>query len=457
MGIEERESMDTQKQTILKSSIFGEKLAYYNSTGTAISFPDSLYVNPGDFSLSPQGITSFLSFRHPIGDWTMFNEIKKVPCGAEVKDGKQRYYWYPRFGRASVSLEEALDTIESLLLKAIKKIADNKAIAIPLSGGVDSSMVVALCRKLYPDRKIGTYSAGFYGDDEFEYARLVAKLFKTAHKERVLGREDYIGKNSLLKPLIRLKGAPLHPNEIALAAVEVMAKEDGYEIAICGEGSDDIFGGYGQNLRMYLNYDGRKPFFEYFLDNYRYIEKSVRSKMVREDYLCDDYKLLMKAMVDEEIPSDIENKVFYFIQKIHTPGLIIRGINAMNFAGLEPGFPYANNELVDFVNSLPFDYKVRWKSAEHKKMADGMYFRDITEKLDTPKFILKKLAEKYLPSQVIYRTKHGFPVPFDKWLGDIKVWPLNQEVFLSNDISSLKGWEKFMLINLNAFTEVFSG
>ena len=255
--------------------------------------------------------------------------------------------------------------------------------------------------------------------------------------------------------MIRYKGEPLHPNEIALATVERMAKEDGCDIVVCGEGGDDIFGGYGQNLRMYMNYKGDKPFFKFFLDNYRYFTIEDRKKLVKDKFLVDDFELLSSFLIDDEIPKDIRNKAFYFIQKIHTPGLITRGINAMKFNKLEPGFPYIDIELVEFVNSLPFDYKVHWKSEEDEKKAKGVYFRDISEKYDIPKYILKKLAEKYLPKEIIYRKKYGFPVPFDKWFKSLKRWYLDDGVFKTKDISRFNGWKKFMIINLNTFIEEF--
>lgn len=446
----------------MKSSILGDKITYYQKNNLKNNSQElaDLVSKKGFKRFDSEGITSFLTFRWPIGDLTMFEDLKKIPCGAEIKNGKTRTYWYPEFKEKKIPFEKAKKITEELLIKAIKKLIKEKNFGIPVSGGVDSSLVVALCRKIYPNKKIYTYSAGFYGDDEFEYSRIVAKKFKTCHKEKILSKEDYIGDNSLLRPLIRKKGEPLHPNEIALVKVEKMAKEQGCDTALCGEGSDDIFGGYGQNLRMYVNYKinekDDKNFFKFFLDNYRYFSLEDRKKIVKEKYLIDDFKLLDSFLDAKEMPQDIRNKIFYFTQKIHTPGLIIRGANAMRFNNLETGFPYIDRELVDFVNSLPFEYKVHWKSKKHEKEAKSMNFRDISEKMDVPKYILKKIAEKYLPYKIIYRKKYGFPVPFEKWLKNLKKWPLNQEIFKTTDISTFSGWKKFMIINLNSFIEEFN-
>jgi len=442
----------------MKSSKFGEQIAYYqkNNLKNNSERLSSLILKNNFGNFNPEGITSYLTFRYPVGDLTMFDEYNKIPFGFEIKNKKIESFWHPQFKEGDISFKIAKEKVEKLIINSIKNLVKDKKIAVPLSGGVDSSLILALCRKIYPKKKIYTYSAGFYGDDEFEYSRLVAKKFNSVHKEKILYREDYIGKDSLLRSLIKQKCEPLHPNEIALAEVEGMAKQDGCDIAMCGEGADDIFGGYGQNLRMYLNYKNDKPFFKYFLDNYRYFSLDDRKKIIRNEYLIDDFELLMKYLPKKELPNDLENQVFYFIQKIHTSGLIIRGINAMRFNKLEQGFPYIDDKLVNFVNSLPFDYKVHWKSKQHQNRSKGMRYAEVSENLDIPKYILKVIAEKYLPHKIIYRKKYSFPVPFDKWFDNLKEWPLDQNIFKTTDISGFNGWKKFMIINLNVFIEEFN-
>lgn len=386
-------------------------------------------------------ITSFLTFRHIIGDLSGFENSKIKWLNKE-----------PRFEEKDIQFEDAKNKIEKILLNEIGKL-ENREIAVVLSGGLDSSVILGLCRKVFPEKRIHTYTAGFYGENEFEYARLVSKKFESIHTEKLIKKEDYIGEKSLLMPLVRTKKEPLHPNEIALAKIESIAKRDGCEVVICGEGADDIFGGYGQNFRMYINYDGSEPFLKFFLKNYRYFSIDARKRIVKDDFLVDDYELLMKYL--DNIPEDVKNKVPYFTQKIHTPGLLKRAINAVEFNNLEPCFPYLCDELVKFVNSLPFDYKVRWKSEKDRKKAQTMYFRDISEKMDIPKYILKKVAERYLPDKIIYRRKYPFPVPFDNWFKDLEKWSLNKEFFKTGNISGFNGWEKFMLINLNTFIGEF--
>ena len=440
----------------MKSDRFGENIAYsYNDQFFLNHLSDRVQKN-GFTDYSPQGITSYLTFRHPIGRFSMFSDYMKCPFGNETGDNDEKTVWYPKFGGCKDTLEGAIEKTDILFRESLKKlIQGRKKIAATISGGVDSSLIVAMLRHMHPDMDIHTYCAGFYGDDEFEYARMIAKEKNTIHKEKILGMDDFIGEKSLLSDLIKYKASPLHPNELPLAEVEKLAKEDGCDIVLCGEGSDDIFGGYGQNFRMYLNYDHRIPFFKYFLYNYRYFSLQDR-EMINPRYLVDDFHMLMDAMNGSELDTDIRNWVFYFTQKIHTPGLITRGANAMRYNGFPLGFPYIDEALVDYVNGLPFEYKVAWKSEESKHASRGIHFRTISEKYDTPKFILKKWAEKYCPLDIIYRPKKGFPVPFEKWYHDLNEWDFDSEVFISRDIRRYSGWKKFMLINLDSFIKMFN-
>jgi len=410
-------------------------------------------------SFSPEGITSFMTYRYPIGKLTMFKGIERIPFGYELDNYLLKKQWSPRYSTSSVDIGSAIKEIETLLLRSIEKMVGDKKLGIVLSGGLDSSLLVAMVRKLWPHRAIRTYTAGFDGDNEFAYARKIAKLFDTVHFEKEFTREDYIGDSSMISQLIKFKGEPLHPNELALNYVEAQAAMDGCEIILCGEGADDLFGGYGKNFRMYLNFPGGniEDFCRFFLDNYRYFSLVERKDFIRAEYLVDDVALTMNYLELEDFPCSIEDAAIYLTQKLHTPGLITRGLNAIKFNNLEGGFPYIDNDLVYYVNGLPFDFKIRWKNENSAKEAMGKRFQEISEEFDIPKFILKKIAENYLPDEIVYRKKYGFPVPFDLWLYDTKEWDFDNSVFLKNNISQLSGWKKFMLINLDFFIKTFTG
>ena len=444
---------------IAKTDYFGTREIYYKEN-------ENIYFNnltksiteTGFSDYSKEGICSFFTFRYPILANTMFQGYKKLDNGTSYINNSTSYYWKPTFENNSVPFDDALLMCENLLIESLNELIQyKKRIGITLSGGLDSSLILALCKKHFPNKEFYTYSCGFYGDDEFEYSRLVAKQFSDKHYEVVLNKDDFIGNNSILSSLIKQKCSPLHPNELGLAKIELQAKLDLCDIVLSGEGADDIFGGYGKNLRMYLNYSGTTDnFYKYILDEYRYFSIDKIKKLIKPKYLINDLDLLESVFQEDECPDNIENQMFYFIQRIHTPGLIQRGTNALKYSNFEPAFPFIYPKLVNFVNSLPFDYKVHWNTDVATTNLKCLSYRDISEVYDTPKFILKKLAEKHLPHSIIYRKKYGFPVPFEKWLNTLEHYSLDKEVFTSNDISYFSGWEKFMIINLNTFITIFN-
>jgi len=107
---------------------------------------------------------------------------------------------------------------------------------------------------------------------------------------------------------------------------------------------------------------------------------------------------------------------------------------------------------VEYVNSLPFNFKVH----RHEIIDTKIHYKKIADQYTIPKYILKKIAESHLPDEIVYRKKVGFPMPFDDIImRDIKEWDFDEEIFLSTDISSFNGWKKFMLINLDTFIKEY--
>ncbi len=89
-------------------------------------------------------------------------------------------------------------------------------------------------------------------------------------------------------------------------------------------------------------------------------------------------------------------------------------------ASVEARVPFLDHTLIEYVyNSVPYDLKLNWRSENRKQLAQNITSKDYSEVFDTPKYLLKELAYKYLPIDVIERKKVGFPVPLDKWINDL--------------------------------------
>lgn len=427
------------------TDFFGIDSQYFHDSEFFSNLSEKIKINKFE-NYSKSGISSYFSFRYPILNNTMFDGYQA--CNTP---------WRPKFSYNNDSFDIATAKTEELLIEAVRKIIDNhNIIGVTLSGGLDSSLIAAIIKNVFPKKKLYTYSCGFYGNDEFEYSRKVAKLFSDKHTEFILGKDDFVGENSILPALIEHKAAPLHPNELGLAIAEQKAKLDHCDIVLCGEGADDVFGGYGKNLRMYLDYQGdTKDFYKFIMKNYSYFSPEEMKKLLNDDFYTDTTEMLAPVFKEQECPTDIKDVMFYFIQRVHTRGLIERGSNALNFNSFQQGFPFIDPDLVEYGNSLCFDYKVHWNEGVKPEKLDVPY-TEVSEKYDTPKFILKRVAEKYLPNDIIYRKKIGFPVPFELWFKNDKQWDLDSNIFKTNDISSFSGWKKFMIINLDTFIKIFN-
>lgn len=438
--------MDTQH-------FFGIQNTFYRPSGKSFDDLSQGIMQHGFSDYSKYGITSFFSFRYPILQHTMFDGFfRKTDWLESIHDDLI-------FSKRNLSIQKAIDIAEYLLLESLdSKVGNAARIGVMLSGGIDSSLLLAMCKKIFPQREIYTYSMGFYGDDEFAYSDEVAKLFSHKHYKQILNANDYFGESSLFPSLIKQKAAPLHPNELPLAIAESRARLDCCDVVLCGEGADDIFGGYSHNLAMYLAYQGDKnQFFRTIMQEYRYFPLEKLRPLVHERYLVDDCEMIAPIFDKEKMPETLQDVMLYFIQTLHTRGLIERGMNALRYNGFSEGFVFIDSALLSFVNSLPFELKLHIAQIDniHNPLSMSDY-KNFSDTHCIAKFLLKEIAKSYLPESIIHRAKKGFPVPFALWDRESPIAPkLNAHVFKSNDLSALNAWEKFMVYNLNTFINIF--
>ena len=241
----------------------GIKPLYYSNFDGRLIFASEIkaILKYPNFKYSPDmnGISSYLSYRYPISDFTLFDTVKSLLPGhyIEISDGKTkiRQYWELPINEKNEDLGERhyIENIRKLFESSVKyRMISDVPIGAYLSGGLDSSAVVAIMSK-FSNEPVKTFTIGFdeEGFNEFDYAKQVANYYKTKHYEIVLSSDDYI--DNMVK-LIGYKDAPLGvPNEPAL---HVMSKElkKYITVVLSGEGSDEIFGGYGRIFRSPYDY-----------------------------------------------------------------------------------------------------------------------------------------------------------------------------------------------------------
>ncbi|KOP72010.1 hypothetical protein AMS60_22355 [Bacillus sp. FJAT-21945] len=373
-----------------------------------------------------EAIDEYLANRYVRAPFTFFENIYQLEAGSlltidENHEMKKSSYWQlpSEFNyEINYNEEKIVSELKSELVKSIeRRLVSDVPIGTYLSGGVDSSLITAIVSNLL-NKRINTYTIGFNDLNEFEYAEMVANQYNTKHHKIEMETEVYF---DLMKELIYFKDAPLGvPNEVPLAYMSRVLKEK-VTVVLSGEGADELLGGYGRIFRSPFdflnNIDNRgKSFYHYFIDKYEYVPRKLRDKLLNT-------RKGLRNFFDDLIIKEFEqNKndenVFRFFHKYHVKGLLQRVDTTTMLAGVEARVPFLDYKLVEFAyRNIPYDLKLKWRNIESIKQAVKLSAEDYSEKLDTPKYILKEIAKEYLPSEVIERKKVGFPVPLNNWFG----------------------------------------
>jgi asparagine synthase (glutamine-hydrolysing) len=279
-----------------------------------------------------------------------------------------------------------------LLLKAIEKrfYTADVDVGVLLSGGLDSSLIVSMASK-HNLSDINTFSIGFptigkEEGNEFYYSDKVSKQFKTNHHKYNISQDELF---ESLDDVVKAMPEPMFSQDSAafyLLAKKVSLKQ---KVVLSGQGADELFGGYFWYKKMYQT-EGTSV--EKFTQHYFDREHNDYCKMINKSFINTDYSLSLIEKLYDDQRTDIS-----FLDKtlrIDLSTLIIddpiKRIDSMTMShGLETRVPFLDRDLVEFVLSIPSLTKLK---------NDGKYY-------------LKKIAEKYLDDELIYRDKFYFPVP----------------------------------------------
>ena len=372
-------------------------------------------------------IDEYLGNRYVREPYTFFKNIYQVTSGTYLKinsalEKEHITYWDlpSEFNiNKEYDEEDLLNQLDQQLTKAIQyRLIADVPLGTYLSGGVDSSMITAIT-SLNKDEPVNTYTIGFKELNEFEYSKLVAERYDTHHHEIVMEKDDYVAN---WERLIKCKDAPLGvPNEIPLAIMSSKLKEK-ITVVLSGEGADELMGGYGRIFRSpfdYSNISTDLSFYEYFIKDYEYVSREMRDlflntpKEYRKKF---DDKLISRF----EMQSN-EESVFKFFHKYHVKGLLQRVDMTTMQTSVEARVPFLDHKLIEFTYSkIPYNLKLKWNNEKDKEKSMTISSSEYSEVLDTPKYLLRKLAYKYLPAEIVERKKVGFPVPLTEWFDNLE-------------------------------------
>jgi len=424
-------------------TMFDEKIIFSSEIKAILKYPQ--------FKKEPnwKAISSYLSYRYVIGKETFFGNIYSLlPAHyLEIKGGVMREveYWdVPLIANKNdMGKKFYMNKIKELLTNSVKlRMVSDVPLGAYLSGGLDSSIIVALMSNLTNER-VKTYSIAFKQKEynELKYAKLVANRYKTNHKEILINTKKYL---ETMSNLIGYKDAPLAvPNEIPLYLMSKILKKD-ITVVLSGEGADEIFSGYGRLFRSPFDYYRlkmipyfiRKLFFkslvnkynkknlkkeiDHFLFLYSYFPLEEKKKLFNnymQNLIKGDYKLknIFQGYFDKASDLNYHDKISYIFEKLHLVGLLGRVDNSTMATSVEARVPFVDHKLIEFMFSVPYKYKLKWKSPVSFIKGFFKNTDEISENLDVTKYILRETFKNSLPPDVLKRKKKGFPVPLDMW------------------------------------------
>jgi asparagine synthase (glutamine-hydrolysing) len=407
--------------------------------------------------LSYQGLYEYMHFSTTVGESTFYRDIKKLKSGEYIEYNLETWSLnissYKSICDVPLSndfLDEAIYKIRDLFEKSVKRqLISDVPVGIFLSGGIDSTAITAVASKYY-NGKLKTFSAGFdfdKGFNELPNARFISEKFNTDHYEFYIRGSDTI---SILErvnyyfdqPFADAANIPLY-----LMSQELKGK---HKVILQGDGGDELFAGYNYYLRV-KNERLFKLFSHIIISLTPLIPKSSKYyRMLRSMYaITQKDKALIPArfysqeMINEsslplfkkryrnnlslvnpfnrslEIHSSFKDKNLDLLQELLysdisliLPDQYLEKVDRATMANsLEVRVPFLDNDLAEYVISLPSKYKIIGKEK---------------------KYLLKQAFNGIVPDKILYGQKRGFGVPFSYWLRSSMKDLIRDEVSSSN-------------------------
>ncbi|MFY9342731.1 MAG: asparagine synthase (glutamine-hydrolyzing) [Planctomycetota bacterium] len=384
----------------------------------------------GEPQLDDDAVEDYLTWRSVPPPKTLFRGIQKLAPGTALwvgADGSTRQEEWWRLPAALPDREldgdEALAAVEQGLERAVAgRLVADVPVGAYLSGGLDSSLTVALMKKLRGGGEVQTFAAGFADPrfDELPYARQVAESLGTTHHEVQVTPEDF---NELWLKLSWHRDGPIsEPADVAIFKIARFARRS-VKVLLSGEGSDELFAGYPKHafeakagvlamLPGLLRVPAMRAC-ERLLPEAAYRARQVARALTGRDtaerlqtwfapFTWYERAALRSGFGRRRSPGCYERCAGDHLRRVlyadcHTwlsDNLLERGDRMSMAASIENRPPFLDHELVETAFRVRSAMKVR----------DG-----------SGKWLVKQIARRYLPPGIVDRKKVGFRVPLDDW------------------------------------------
>ena len=404
---------------------YGKKPLFYHYENGKFIFSSSLRSILDLLEKTPSvnkvALSKYMQYFVSFGEDSFYNGIKKLEAASYLTlDANglalKKYYKINTYKRIKDEVQ-ALEDIEELLFNSVEsRLVSDVEVGTLLSGGIDSSLTSALYSRL-SGRKINTFSVGYEEYEnysELPYAKIAADHIGSNHHPLKIGRKEFIDNfetalNALEEPHGDSAAIPLY-------CLTKKIHDMGIKTVLSGEGSDELFLGY-DNYAKFLRYyefektlsSGQNDFLDSIISALQnntkeseYLRRIVKKQTLYNSF-GEIYTDIQKKRLFKKVPTfkqetpkkDPVDWMSYIDLKIWLGDGLLGKVDRISMANsLEVRTPFLDHRLVDYMFSVDSSLKVG----------------------STNKHLLKKIASKYIPQEIIQRTKKGFNSPFNEWI-----------------------------------------
>lgn len=444
---------------------FGIKPFYYYKDNDLFMFGSEIksFLSHPDFKkeVNEKALKMYLVFQYSIFEETFFKNVFKLKPGHffKYKDGNLeiKKYFEIEYNKENKSYDEYKRGIKEVLEESIEahKISSDVEVGSYLSGGVDSSYVVAVAK---PDK---TFSVGFNEEangnlvfDETVYAKELSKKLDIQNYSELIDKNDFFD----ILPTIQYHTDEPHANlsTVPLYFLSALARKQ-VKVVLSGEGSDEMFAGYNEylepkSIKVYANmplfikkplasiashlphFTGKntiikysKPFYERYI-GHAFVMDDKEANEILADNLKDDMTIkdIIKPYYDKVKNEDDVVKKLYIDFHLWLPQDILLKADKMTMANsIELRVPFMDKKVWDYTSKIPTKYLIK----------DGQ-----------TKYIFRDIAIEKLPVDWAKRRKLGFPVPFSKWIKEEKFYNMVHSMFNEDFVDKFFDKDKINLL-----------
>jgi asparagine synthase (glutamine-hydrolysing) len=427
-----------QGSVLLGRDRLGKKPLYFSDNGRSMVFASemkAIFAIPGiPRDINRSAVDEYFAFGYVGGNRTIYSTVRQLEPASVMKittgGTTVRKYWKPE-PRVMPGLTEddAASSVKQLLEDAVRiRLMSDVPIGAFLSGGIDSSLVVALMSKL-SSRPVRTFSVGFHEEEfnEADEARVVARFLGTHHSEEIVD-PDYAG---LIEPILLTFDQPFGDSSALPTYIVSKMTRKHVTVALSGDGGDEIFGGYDlYSIAMReRRFDAIPSLGKRLLHAFAsiYPETLRGGNVLRRASLTG----IERRYVDRfQIMNGNERACLLTpaVREGLDPELVF-DTRLSQFSSTRDCDPLLRLQLNDLYHYLPHDILVKvdrmsmLNSLESR--APFLDYRVVELGLGLPsalklkagvgKHILRKIVEDMLPPEVSRRPKRGFAIPLKRW------------------------------------------